>query len=120
MLSNHKTDLKNRLTASDAESKNHDILDPSSGMQYHLVEGSKLQNKEVFCGKGSKKEYRKAYVYANRYGGKVEDWQEDWQHVKAFGVVSTDEGNRPAEIRWSQCEGIGKVDLFIKRWLDEG
>lgn len=104
------------LKAIGAKSKNYDILDLSSGMHYHLVEGSKLQNKEVFCGKGSKKEYRKAYVYANRYGGKIEDWQ----HVKAFGVVSTDEGDRPAEIHWSQCEGIGKVDLFIKRWLDEG
>ena len=43
------------LKAIGAKSKNHDILDLLSGMHYHLVEGSKIQNKEVFCGKGSKK-----------------------------------------------------------------
>ena len=99
-----------------AKAKNYDILDFSTGEYYHLVEGTRLQNKEVFAGKGAKTSYRKAYVYAERYGGNIEDWQ----HVKALGTVSTGDGDRLAEIHWSQCEGIGKIDLFIKRWLDEG
>lgn len=82
---------------------------------YHLAEGTKLQDKEVFAGKGHRNEYRKASEYAIKYGGKVEDWQ----HVKGKGIVETSDGNFKAELHWSQCEGIGKVDFFVKRWLDD-
>ena len=97
-----------------AKFRNYDIMDLQTGEIYHLAEGTKLQNKEVFAGKGKKEKYRIAYKYAEKYGGKAEDWQ----HVKGIGVLSTPDGDRKAEIHWSQCEGIGKKDMNIKKWLE--
>jgi len=90
-------------------------MDLATGEMFHFVEGTRLQNVEVFAGKGSKVPYRNAYKYADEYGGRVEDWQ----HVKGKGWLSTSDGDRRAEVHWSQCEGIGKHDFFVKRWLDE-
>lgn len=116
LLDNSRTDLLDEFVARSAGAKfqNYDILDLQTGEKYHLAEGTYLQNKEVFAGKGCKTEYRKAYVYADRYGGNIEDWQ----HVKGIGTLATPDGDRKAEIHWSQCEGIGKKDLNIKRWMD--
>ena len=58
--------------------------------------------------------FRKAGDYAERYGGKAKDWQ----HCKGFGVLDTSDGDREAEVHWVQCQGIGKYEFFIKRWLD--
>ena len=99
-----------------AKAKNYQVMDMSTGEMFNLVEGTKLQNVEVFAGKGTKTPYRNAYKYANVHGGKVEEWQ----HVKGEGWVACMDGDRYAEIHWSQCEGRGKHDLFIKRWKDEG
>jgi len=90
-------------------------MDLATGEMFHFVEGTRLQNVEVFAGKGSKVPYRNAYKYADEHGGRVEDWQ----HVKGKGWLSTSDGDRRAEVHWSQCEGIGKHDFFVKRWLDE-
>jgi hypothetical protein len=99
-----------------AKAKNYDIMDLETGEKFHLVEGSHLQNVEVFAGKGGYKPYNKAWKYARDFGGKVEDWQ----HVKGFGLVDYYGEAREAELHWSQCAGFGKHDFFIKRWLDEG
>lgn len=98
-----------------AKFRNMNIMDLETGEMYHLVEGTYLQDKKVFAGKGGPKAYDLAEYYANKYGGKPEDWM----HVKGFGYVETDDGIFRAEIHWSECEGIGKVDPFIKEWLDE-
>ena len=99
-----------------AKALNYDVMDLATGEMFKFVEGTRLQDVEVFAGKGSKTIYRKAYKYADREGGKPEDWQ----HVKGKGWLVTAEGDRIAEVHWSQCEGIGKFDFFVKRWLDEG
>lgn len=111
------TNLKDEYVIKSVGSKlnNYDIMDLTTGEMYHFAEGTKLQNKEVFAGKGSKKEYRNAAKYADKYGGVVDEWQ----HVKAEAVLETVDGEIPAEVHWSQCEGIGKKDFFVKRWLDE-
>ena len=111
-----RTDLEDEIVpkSAGAKSQNYDIMDLSSGEIYHLTEGSKLQDKEVFAGKGKKEPYREAWKYAERYGGRVEDWQ----HVKGRGKISTPDGDFEAEIHWSQCEGIGKHEFFVKRWLE--
>ena len=95
-----------------AKAQNYDIMDLDTGEMYHLVEGSYLQDKEVFAGKGSSKAYRDAYKFANRYGGDVKDWQ----HVKAKALLATEDGDRRAEVHWSQCAGIGKKEFFVKKW----
>lgn len=98
-----------------AKAANYKIMDLVTGEMFELSEGSIIQNIKVFAGKGSKIEYRKAYKYAEMYGGKVEDWQ----HVKGDALIAAIDGDRPAEVHWSQCEGIGRFDFFVKRWKDE-
>ena len=97
-----------------AKAKNYDIMDFETGEIYHFTEGTRIQNAEVFAGKGTNDEYRNAYKMARKYGGQISDWQ----HVKGFGWVSTPDGDGYAEVHWSQCEGIGKQEFFIKRWID--
>ena len=36
---------------------------------------------------------------------------------KAVGYIDTPEGQMKVEVHWMQCDGIGKVDFFVKRWL---
>lgn len=98
-----------------AKAKNYNVMDLATGEMFHFVEGTRIQNVEVFAGKGARKAYENAYKYADRHGGAVEDWQ----HVKGTGWLETDDGDRHAEVHWSQCEGIGKHDFFVKRWLDD-
>ena len=98
-----------------AKAANYEVMDLRTGEKFYFVEGTRLQNVEVFAGKGTKKPLQIAERYADKYGGKAEDWQ----HVKGNGVLGTNDGNRKAEIHWMQCKGIGKHDMFVKRWLDE-
>lgn len=98
-----------------AKGKNYSVMDLATGELFQFVQGSRIQNVEVFAGKGSRTEFRKAQKYADRHGGNVEDWQ----HVKGHGLIDTPEGDRPAEVHWVQCSGIGKFDFFVKRWEDE-
>ena len=99
-----------------AKAKNYEVLDLATNERYQFAEGSKIQNVKVFAGKGSKTPYRNAQKFADRYGGVAADWQ----HVKGKGLLETEDGDRFAEVHWSQCEGIGKVEFFVKEWLDEG
>jgi len=117
LLSPDITNLRDEFIAKSvgAMSRNYDIMDLDTGEMYHLAEGTHLQDKEVFAGKGGKDPYEDAWKYAERYGGNIEDWQ----HVKAKAWLRTDDGDRYAEVHWSQCEGIGKKEMFLKKWLDE-
>lgn len=97
-----------------AKAKNYDVLDLANGEIFHFVEGTHLQNVEVFAGKGTKSVYRKAYVYANKYGGKPEEWQ----HVKGNGILDYYGEHRRAAVHWSQHDVYGKHDFFVKEWLE--
>lgn len=97
-----------------AKARNYEVMDLDTGEMFHFAEGTKIQDVEVFAGKGVKSPFRKAEKYAGRYGGKPEDWQ----HAKGFGVLATPEGDREAEVHWVQCSGVGKFEFFVKEWLD--
>lgn len=97
-----------------AKALNYDVMDLDTGEIFHFVEGSKIQNVEVFAGKGSRAIFRKAEKFAARYGGDAKNWQ----HVKGFGLLVTDDGDREAEIHWVQCADVGKFEFFVKEWLD--
>lgn len=98
-----------------AKASNYDVMDLQTGDLYHLSEGSRLWDIEVFAGRGTRSVFRNAEKYADRYGGAAQDWQ----HVKGKGIVETPDGDRPAELHWVQCQSIGKKEMFVKRWLDE-
>ncbi len=97
-----------------AKALNYEILDLKTGEIFYFSEGSRIKNVKVFAGKGSKNVFRKADFYASRYGGSADEWQ----HVKGFGLLETDDGEREAEVHWVQCAGIGKFEFFVKEWLD--
>lgn len=97
-----------------AKAKNYDVMDLQTGEKFHFVEGTKIQDVEVFAGKGVKTPYRNALKFVNKYGGK----EKDWQHVKGKGVLDYYGEERRAEVHWSRCIGIGDHEFFIKRWLE--
>ncbi len=97
-----------------AKAKNYKVKDLTTGETFYFAEGTKLQDVEVFAGKGANTAFRKAPKYANLHGGKTENWQ----HVKGFGYLDTPDGEYYAEVHWVQCEGIGKFDFFVKRWIE--
>lgn len=97
-----------------AKSKNYEVMDLVTGEMFHFAEGTKIQDVEVFAGKGSHTIYRNAEKYAKKYGGRAEDWQ----HVKGVGWLNTADGDTKAEVHWSQCENIGKFEFFVKEWLE--
>ena len=97
-----------------AKAKNYEAMDLDTGEMFRFAEGTRLQDVEVFAGKGTKSILNIAGKYAKAYGGKPEDWQ----HVKGHGVLDTPDGYRNAEVHWMQCEGFGKHDFFVKKWED--
>ena len=97
-----------------AKAKNYDIMDLATGEIFHLVEGTRLHDVEVFAGKGTRTIFRDAEKYAERYGGNPENWQ----HTKGFGTVDYYGDEIEAELHWVQCEGIGKFEFFVKRWFE--
>ena len=97
-----------------AKAKNYDVLDLQTREVFNFSYGTKIQNVEVFAGKGSKNEFRTADKYAQRYGGDAKDWQ----HVKGIGVLDYYGEDRRAEVHWVQCQGIGKFEFFVKDWLE--
>lgn len=97
-----------------AKARNYDVLDLQTGERYHFAEGTRIRDVTVFAGKGSRTVFRKADKFADRYGGEPSEWQ----HVKGKGVLDTPDGDRPAEVHWVQCAGIGKFEFFVKEWLE--
>lgn len=89
-------------------------MDLKTGEKFYFVEGSKIQNVEVFAGKGSGYVFRKAEKYALLHGGDPKDWQ----HVKGVGVLDVYGDEVKANVHWVQCSGIGKFDFFVKEWLE--
>ncbi|MBQ8720223.1 MAG: hypothetical protein IJY65_04245 [Clostridia bacterium] len=96
-----------------AKWRNEKVLDLKTGKYYRFVEGSKLQDVEVFAGYGTRFKYRKGIEYATKIGG----LPEEWQHAKAKAELSTGKGTSKAEVHWSQHKKYGKFDFFVKRWL---
>ena len=97
-----------------AKAANYYVMDLETGEIYHFVEGTKIQDAQVFAGKGTKVKLRIADKYSGDHGGDPSNWQ----HAKGFGLLGTPDGERMAEVHWMQCPGIGKFDFFVKEWLD--
>lgn len=100
-----------------AKSRNYDIVDPETGNIYHFAEGTRIQNSEVFAGRGTKHSLHSGVPegLTEQFGGTVSKWQ----HCKGHGIIDYDGEERPAEVHWFQEETVGKVRFKVKRWEDE-
>lgn len=92
---------------------NYEISIPD-GTTAHFVEGSKLQNKEVFAGKGCKRKIDCIESLVATYGGTASEWTK----VKAHAEIQLPNGEIiNAEIHWYEEPSVGKVQIKYKRAL---
>ena len=101
-----------------AKSRNYDVKDFDTGDTFHFAEGTKIQNSEVFAGKGTKNPLHDGVVegLSEQYGGNPENWK----HCKGYGILDYYGEYRKAEVHWFQEESVGKVKFKVKEWKDEG
>ena len=97
--------------------KNYDIEDKGTGEIFHLAEGIKIQNAQVFAGKNSSKSLK--VEVREGLGAEFKNDPLDWQHCKGNCIINYHGEERPAEVHWFQAEKVGKCKFKIKRWLDE-
>jgi hypothetical protein len=99
-----------------ARAKNYDIFDNATGNIYKFVEGTKIQNAEVFAGKGTRNPLKRevAEGLSKTYGGEPQNWQ----HAKGIGIVDYEGEHLKAEIHWFSNPEVGKEKFTIKRWLE--
>ena len=97
-----------------AKAKNYIVIDKSTGQEYYFVEGTRLQNAQVFAGKGGTKPLREEVSkgLAEEFGGSPDEWQ----HCKAKGWLDVDGEQIRAEVHWFQ-NGSTKVKFKVKKWL---
>lgn len=100
-----------------AKARNYDVIDPSTGVIYQFVEGTRVTNQTVFAGSGTKRQLKEEVVEGliREFGGSPSKWQ----HAKGNGVLNDNGEERTAEVHWFQEETIGRVKFKLKRWLDE-
>ena len=92
---------------------NYEVLMPD-GRKARFVEGSKLHNKEVFAGKGTRTPIGDIERIVREHKGT----HEDWQKVKAIGTLELDGEIFDAEVHWYQNEEIGKKEEWkFKRYV---
>ena len=99
-----------------AKAKNYKVIDPSSGEYFNFVEGTKIQNSEVFAGYAVKKNLNEAVAegLTREFGGEPAKWQ----HAKGIGVLDYYGEEVKAEVHWFQEESVGKVKFKVKEWLE--
>ena len=91
--------------------KNKDILMPN-GEYAHFVEGSKIINKQVFAGKGTKTPIRDIERLVRQYPNTKE---QNWQKVKGHAELNLNGETFKAEIHWYEEPSIGKVEIKYKK-----
>lgn len=89
---------------------NHEI-DLGNGQVARFAEGTKLQNKEVFAGKGCKRKIDQIADLVRKHGGNPNEWQK----VKAIATIVLPNGEEErAEVHWYEEPSIGKVGFKVK------
>lgn len=99
-----------------AKAKNYDVEDPATGEIFNFVEGTKIQNSEIFAGYTTKKPLKEEVTHGltEIYGGT----ESKWQHCKGNGVIDVYGEETRAEVHWFQEESVGKVKFKVKEWLE--
>lgn len=102
-----------------AKFRNYKVVDKTTGVEYEFAPGTRIQNSEVFAGKGTRHPLHEGVAegLTEEYGG----IPSNWQHAKGNGVLLDAETGEeyPAEVHWFQEESVGKVKFKVKRWLDD-
>lgn len=102
-----------------AKARNYKVIDKSSGIEYEFAPGTRIQNAEVFAGKGTKHPLHEGVAegLTEQYGGTAGKWQ----HAKGFGVLMDMETGEEfrAEVHWFQEETVGKVGFKLKREIGD-
>ena len=98
-----------------AKSKNYDILDPQSGEYFHFVEGTRIQDAQVFAGYKGTNPLRAETLegLVREYGGDAAKWQ----HCKGTGHIDVSGEDIKAEVHWFQEETAGKHKFRVKKWF---
>ena len=73
---------------------------------------NRIENVEVFAGKGSLKKLRVKNYLEEKYGGTADCWQ----HSKGRGYVKTPEGAKKAMLHWFEEESVGIKEMKVKGW----
>ncbi|MBQ5970240.1 MAG: hypothetical protein IJL52_09035 [Clostridia bacterium] len=99
-----------------ARALNYDIYDPYSGEYFTFAEGTRIQDVQIFAGKGARKPLNEGVPegLTKEFGGKIEDWQ----HAKGIGVVDYNGEELKAEVHWFQEKTVGRVKFKVKEWLE--
>lgn len=87
---------------------------------YYLKPGSSVTHIETIAkGRGIDKINKLINMY-KRQNGKDTN-ATDWAKKKGIGTVlsKTTNEKRKAELHWYECQGVGKKDFKVKKWLDE-
>lgn len=99
-----------------AKAMNYDVYDFDTGNFFNFVEGTRIQNAEVFAGKGTSSPLKEevAEGLSEQIGGKPENWE----HCKGNGILDYYGKERKAEVHWFQEESVEKHKFNVKVWLD--
>lgn len=99
-----------------AKGVNYDILGPERDRYYHYVEGTRIRDREVFAGFGTKTPLDEGVPegLSETFGGDPDKWQ----HVKGIGTIDDGGEHVAAEVHWFYEESVGQVKHMIKRWLE--
>jgi len=93
------------------------IEDKSTGEEFYLVPGTRLQNKEVFAGMNGKDPLHEGVAegLADEFGGEIDKWQ----HIKAIGTIDYYGEERKANVHWFENPTVpGRHKGKVKEWLD--
>lgn len=102
-----------------AKAASQNVLDPGTGEYFSFVEGSRIQNVEVFAGYGTKSPLKDEVIegLTREFENLIKD-PNKWQHAKGFGMLDVYGDETGAEVHWFQAEGVGRVKFKVKRWLE--
>lgn len=79
-----------------------------------FVEGSKITNKQVFAGKGTKKPIRDIDRLVKEFPNTK---AELWQKVKGIADIESQNEQLRAEIHWYEEPSVGRVETKFKKEL---
>ncbi|MDE6870008.1 MAG: hypothetical protein K2J75_04695 [Clostridia bacterium] len=74
-----------------------------------------MHHKEVFAGKGTRTPIRDVERLVNTYGGRAENWQK----IKATGILEQYGKSFEAKIHWYEEPTVGKQEIKYKRSKNE-